>query len=103
MGYQRLGREHAEERTKAKTVGFQVRVKRTKAVTVNISRGMQGNKSKLSTIDGKGGANHPVLSNFVGKGRRKVTSRPEIFRYLEYMKESGRWEPGSERPVIYFP
>lgn len=46
---------------------------------------------------------HPLL-NFLGAPRRKkVTAvKPEFIRYLEYMKEGGRWDADSNRPVIYF-
>ncbi|KAL0906818.1 hypothetical protein M5K25_025343 [Dendrobium thyrsiflorum] len=45
---------------------------------------------------------HPVLNFFGASNKEKAAAKPEMMRYLEYMKEAGTWEPSSDSPVIYF-
>ncbi|KAI3415103.1 uncharacterized protein J3R85_015408 [Psidium guajava] len=46
---------------------------------------------------------HPLFSLFDGSRRRKkVTARPELARYLEYVKEGGLWDADSNKPVIHY-
>ncbi|ERM94658.1 hypothetical protein AMTRI_Chr03g143440 [Amborella trichopoda] len=90
-GYHRLGREAPRKAIKIKNLRFPVKAKKVAALPSNILKPTQ----KTTGI-------HPVIDPIVGKGKKKVTSRPEICRYLEYLREGGSWEIGCERPVIYF-
>lgn len=46
---------------------------------------------------------HPLLSFLdFGKRKKKSTARPEITRYIEYVKEGGMWDLDSNKPVIYY-
>ncbi|XP_068638773.1 uncharacterized protein [Aristolochia californica] len=45
---------------------------------------------------------HPLFSFFDKSSRKKPKVKPELMRYMEYIKEGGTWDPNSNRPVIYF-
>ncbi|KAF5736019.1 hypothetical protein HS088_TW14G00151 [Tripterygium wilfordii] len=47
---------------------------------------------------------HPIfsLSDSSSSGKKKVTSKPEFARYMEYLKEGGMWDVNTDMPVIYF-
>ncbi|XP_030523976.1 uncharacterized protein LOC115736411 [Rhodamnia argentea] len=46
---------------------------------------------------------HPLFSLFDGSRRRKkATARPELARYLEYVKEGGLWDADSNKPIIHY-
>ncbi|KAG9449693.1 hypothetical protein H6P81_009658 [Aristolochia fimbriata] len=45
---------------------------------------------------------HPLFSFFDPSSRKKPKMKPELVRYLEYIKEGGTWDPTTNRPVIYF-
>ncbi|XP_020584726.1 uncharacterized protein LOC110027578 [Phalaenopsis equestris] len=47
-------------------------------------------------------SSHPVLTFFGSSNKEKAAAKPEMMRYLEYMKEAGTWEPSSASPAIYF-
>ncbi|KAL8152027.1 hypothetical protein V2J09_021835 [Rumex salicifolius] len=43
---------------------------------------------------------HPVFSLFGGRWRKKMTAKPEFARYMEYLKEGGRWDKDNNKPVF---
>ncbi|RDY09346.1 hypothetical protein CR513_06281, partial [Mucuna pruriens] len=45
---------------------------------------------------------HPLFSFFDLRRKKKATARPELARYLEYVKEGGMWDLNSNKPVIYY-
>ncbi|CAL5387965.1 unnamed protein product [Camellia sinensis] len=46
---------------------------------------------------------HPWFGLFDRRRRRKkATAKPEVARYLEYVKEGGVWDVNSNMPVIYY-
>lgn len=46
---------------------------------------------------------HPVFSLFEGRWKKKkMTANPDFSRYLEYLKEGGVWNKGTDSPVIYY-
>ncbi|XP_056170022.1 uncharacterized protein LOC115668894 [Syzygium oleosum] len=45
---------------------------------------------------------HPLFSLFDSRRKKKITARPELARYLEYVKEGGLWGADSNKPVIYY-
>ncbi|KAI9113645.1 hypothetical protein K1719_015572 [Acacia pycnantha] len=45
---------------------------------------------------------HPIFSFTDFAGKKKTTARPEMVRYLDYLKEGGMWDLDSNRPVIYY-
>lgn len=45
---------------------------------------------------------HPLFSLFDFRRKKKVTAKPEIARYLDYVKEGGMWDLDSNKPVIYY-
>lgn len=45
---------------------------------------------------------HPLFSFFDLRRKKKITAKPEIARYLEYVKEGGMWDLDSNKPVIYY-
>ncbi|KAK1268480.1 hypothetical protein QJS04_geneDACA005124 [Acorus gramineus] len=57
-----------------------------------------------SKSSGGAAKSHPLfnLMDAPKKKGKKATAKPELVRYMEYMKEAGTWDPNSNRPVIYF-
>ncbi|KAK1280520.1 hypothetical protein QJS04_geneDACA023168 [Acorus gramineus] len=50
-----------------------------------------------------GPKSHPLFSLIEApKKNKKAMGKPEMVRYMEYMKEAGTWDPNLDRPVIYF-
>ncbi|CAN0919269.1 hypothetical protein LINGRAHAP2_LOCUS31351 [Linum grandiflorum] len=49
----------------------------------------------------KSSKSHPLFSFFDTRRKKRTTSRPEFARYVEYVKEGGRWDNSSGMPVIY--
>ncbi|XP_010557816.1 PREDICTED: uncharacterized protein LOC104826691 [Tarenaya hassleriana] len=108
-GYQKLVEEEEKDS------GFGQKLKRVGSVpssfygpSINPKQSGQSSQLKKST----GTTVHPLLSFFdvtfqrkqsKNKNKKKtVTSKPEMARYLEYLKEGGVWDPTSNSPVIYF-
>ncbi|XP_050226354.2 uncharacterized protein LOC126676237 [Mercurialis annua] len=52
---------------------------------------------KLSKI-----ATHPLFALFDTRRKKKTTAKPELARYLQYMKEGGTWDAKSNMPVIFY-
>lgn len=50
----------------------------------------------------KANKSHPLFSLFDGRRKKKATARPELARYLEYVKEGGLWDADSNKPVLYY-
>ncbi|KAJ7944254.1 Sodium/potassium-transporting ATPase subunit alpha-1 like [Quillaja saponaria] len=44
---------------------------------------------------------HPLFSIFDVRSKKKMTSKPEYSRYIQYLKEGGLWDSKSNMPVIY--
>lgn len=108
-GYQRLQRPPPDEcieigSEKAPVIAHAVHVESSPAcVDVALAgRGSSNSKSKQGSSNGapKG---HPLL-NFMEMSCKKKRGRvkPELVRYLEYVKEFGTWDANSGRPVIYY-
>lgn len=45
---------------------------------------------------------HPIFSFMDFAGKKKATAKPEMVRYVEYLKEGGMWDSDSNKPVIYY-
>ncbi|KAK2965904.1 hypothetical protein RJ640_011151 [Escallonia rubra] len=45
---------------------------------------------------------HPIFSLFDRRRRKKATAKPEFARYMEYLKEGGRWDMNTDMPVMYY-
>ena len=46
---------------------------------------------------------HPIFGlTFETRRRKKPTAKPEFARYVEYLKEGGKWDVSSNMPVIYY-
>ncbi|EPS58222.1 hypothetical protein M569_16593, partial [Genlisea aurea] len=47
---------------------------------------------------------HPFFSFFPLAQRKKkaATAKPEVSRYLEYLKEGGAWDSKINAPVMYY-
>ncbi|XP_054809318.1 uncharacterized protein LOC129311216 [Prosopis cineraria] len=58
--------------------------------------GLQRNPTK------KKKESHPIFSFMDFRGNKKTTARPEMARYVEYLKEGGMWDLDSNEPVIYY-
>ncbi|XP_031499147.1 uncharacterized protein LOC116263548 [Nymphaea colorata] len=56
-----------------------------------------------SKFNRKPAAIHPLTRLSDASECKKMTKRPETARYLNYLKEAGRWEDSSDRPVMHFP
>ncbi|XP_050226355.2 uncharacterized protein LOC126676238 [Mercurialis annua] len=52
---------------------------------------------KLSKI-----ATHPLFTLFDTRRKKKTTAKPELARYLQYMREGGTWNVNSNAPVIFY-
>ncbi|XP_055961557.1 uncharacterized protein LOC130015440 [Mercurialis annua] len=52
---------------------------------------------KLSKI-----AAHPLFALFDTRRKNKTTAKPELARYLQYMREGGTWDVNSNMPVIFY-
>ncbi|XP_015576239.2 uncharacterized protein LOC8273372 [Ricinus communis] len=50
----------------------------------------------------KSNKSHPLLSLFDSRRKKKTTARPELTRYIEYVKEGGTWDASSNVPVIHY-
>ena len=44
---------------------------------------------------------HPLFSIFNSR-RKKMSAKPELVRYMDYLKEGGKWEKDTNAPVIYY-
>ncbi|KAK1302917.1 hypothetical protein QJS10_CPB12g00034 [Acorus calamus] len=57
-----------------------------------------------SKSSGGAAKSHPLfnLMDAPKKKGKKAMAKPELVRYMEYIKEAGTWDPNSNRPVIYF-
>ncbi|KAJ8641382.1 hypothetical protein MRB53_018076 [Persea americana] len=123
-GYHRLGQETISDPSEPKIAKTPIKAKKVTILPVRMLKTTKTTKpetmlktakttkpettvsvppqtTKCSTRDAT--RSHPLL-NFLGTSRRKkvATLKPEFIRYLEYMKEGGRWDADSNRPVIYF-
>ncbi|XXG64859.1 hypothetical protein AAC387_Pa05g2700 [Persea americana] len=111
-GYHRLGQETISDPSEPKSAKTPIKAKKVTILPVRMLKTTKTTKpettvsvppqtTKCSTRDAT--RSHPLL-NFLGTSRRKkvATLKPEFIRYLEYMKEGGRWDADSNRPVIYF-
>lgn len=67
-----------------------------------VGKGSSNSKSKQGSSSGAP-RGHPLL-NFMEMSCKKKRGRvkPEMVRYLEYVKEFGTWDANSGRPVIYY-
>lgn len=45
---------------------------------------------------------HPFFSLFDSSRKKKTTTKLEVARYLEYIKEGGLWDAKSNKPVIHY-
>ncbi|KAJ1420766.1 hypothetical protein SESBI_14175 [Sesbania bispinosa] len=61
---------------------------------------LQRNPTKKANNSNK--SSHPILSFLDFRRKKKTTARPEIARYLEYLKEGGMWDLNSNKPVMYY-
>lgn len=111
-GYHRLGQETISDPSEPKSAKVPIKVKKVTILPVRMLKTAKTSKPEIavsvppktterSTRDAA--RSHPLL-NFLGAPRRKkvATLKPEFIRYLEYMKEGGRWDADANRPVIYF-
>ncbi|CAN6452956.1 unnamed protein product [Victoria cruziana] len=72
-------------------------LRRRKAATL-----FPGYRLLKSKFNRKPAAIHPLTRFSDTSDCRKMIRRPEIARYLHYLKEGGRWEADSDRPVMHF-
>ncbi|KAI4381723.1 hypothetical protein MLD38_007771 [Melastoma candidum] len=47
----------------------------------------------------KASKSHPLFGLFDGRRKKNTTARPELVRYLAYVKEGGVWDANSSNPV----
>lgn len=111
-GYHRLSKETITDPSELKSFKVPVKVKKVAILPIRMLKTTKIPKpdttvsvlpqtAKRSTRDAA--RSHPLLSFFGAPRRKKALAvKPEFIRYLEYMKEGGRWDADSNRPVIYF-
>lgn len=64
--------------------------------------GVPHNLQRQSTKKSTKEKSHPLFSFMDFRRKKKPTSRPEVVRYLEYLKEGGMWDLNSNKPVIHY-
>ncbi|XP_028760350.1 uncharacterized protein LOC114761928 [Neltuma alba] len=96
--YEKLG-EEASGSGDASVKG-ELKRSTTLASTRETGASLQRNPTKKKDSKEK---SHPIFSfmDFGGK-KKKTTARPEMVRYVEYLKEAGMWDLDSDEPVIYY-
>ncbi|XXG64858.1 hypothetical protein AAC387_Pa05g2699 [Persea americana] len=111
-GYLRLGKETVTDPSEPKSSKVPIKLKKVTILPMRMLKTTRApkpeNTASVPPPIGKhsikdAARTHPLL-NFLGAPRRKKVAavKPEFIRYLEYMKEGGRWDTDSNRPVIYF-
>ncbi|KAL3723808.1 hypothetical protein ACJRO7_035909 [Eucalyptus globulus] len=45
---------------------------------------------------------HPLFGLFDARRKKKTTARPDLARYLEYVKEGGSWDANLDKPVMHY-
>ncbi|OIW11013.1 hypothetical protein TanjilG_22820 [Lupinus angustifolius] len=55
----------------------------------------KGNDNKKEKI-------HPLFNLLDFHRKKKTMAKPELSRYLDYLKEGGIWDSDSNKPVIYY-
>ncbi|PIA52729.1 hypothetical protein AQUCO_01000535v1 [Aquilegia coerulea] len=63
-----------------------------------------GSTSQVKEKKKVGKISHPIFNMQLqdARGRKKAMKNPEFLRYMEYVKERGRWDAESNSPAIYF-
>lgn len=95
-GYEQLGDEASS------TVALVPKLSRAKSLPAKILSSSKKISTDPSEQVKKASKVHPFFSLFERRRKKKATAKPEFSRYLEYVKEGGVWDMGTNMPVIYY-